>query len=80
MALRHGEITVGLGNRVRLTVHERELLAATEQDTTHDTLQDKSLIHKEKGEVTQHDAPQDTLHDTIHVTEHVEHLITTLTG
>ena len=67
MALRHGEIPIGLVNRVRLPVYERELLATTEQDTQHD----KSFINKEKGEVT--------LHDTIHVTEHVEHLITTLT-
>ena len=58
--------------RVRLPVHEHELFAATDQDTTHDTLQDKSLVNKEKG--------LGTLHDTLHVTEHVERLIELLIG
>ena len=58
--------------RVRLPVHERASLAATE----HETEQDKSLKNKKKGQ----DAPQDTVHETIHVTEHVERLISILTG
>ena len=62
--------------RVRLPVHERALLAATEQDTDQDTIQDKSLKYKKKSQGT----PQDTLHDTLHVTEHVERLISNLTG
>ena len=62
--------------RVRPPVHERALLAATEQDTNQDTVQDKSLINNKKGQDTLHD----TLHDTMHVTEHVERLITILTG
>ena len=37
MALRHGEISTGLGYRVRLPAHERALLAATDQETIHDT-------------------------------------------
>ena len=61
--------------RVRLPVHERALPAATDQETIHDTQQDKSLVNKEKGEGTLRDTP----HDTIHVTEHVERLLTTLT-
>ena len=65
--------------RVRLPVHERALLAATDHDTLHDTVHDKSLINKEKGQDTIHDTQQDTIHDTIHVTEHVERLITLLT-
>ena len=65
--------------RVCLPVHERALLAATDQDTIHDTLQDKSLINKEKGLGTLHDTDQVTIHDTLHVTEHVERLISLLT-
>lgn len=68
MALRHGEISTGLSYRVRLPAHERALLAATDQETIHDTLHDKSLINKEKGQVTQ----QDTQHDTGQVTDQVE--------
>lgn len=62
--------------RVRLPVLERAILASTDQETLHD----KSLINKEKGQDTLHDTPHDTLHDTIHVTEHVERLIALLTG
>ena len=69
---------------VRLPVHERAYLAATDQDTIHDTQQDKSLKNKEKGQDTPQDTPQDTvhetIHETIHVTEHVERLISILTG
>ncbi len=61
---------------VRLPVHERALLAAIEQDTDHDTVQDKSLINKKNGQDTLHDS----LHDTLHDTEHVERLIVLLTG
>lgn len=66
--------------RVRLPVHERALLARTDQDTIHDAPHDNSLKNKEKSQDTPHDAPHDTIHDTIHVTEHVKRLITTLTG
>ena len=65
--------------RVRLPVHERSLPAATDQETIHDTLQDKSLINKKKGQGAQHDTDQVTIHDTVHVTEHVERLISILT-
>ena len=61
---------------VRLPVHERASLVATEQDTG----QYKSLINKKKGQHTPQDTPQDTPHETIHVTEHVERLISILTG
>jgi ATP-dependent DNA helicase RecG len=54
--------------RVRLPVHER----ASRAEIEHDTLHDKSLANKDKG--------QGTLHDTLHVTEHVERLIVLLTG
>ena len=73
--------------RVRLPAHERALLVATDQDSVHDTLHDKSLKNKKRGQDTLHDTPQgtpqdtiqDTIHDTIHVTEHVERLISILT-
>ena len=58
--------------RVRLPVHERASLAATE----HETEQDKSLKNKKKSQDTVHE----TIHETIHVTEHVERLISILTG
>ena len=58
--------------RVRLPVHERASLVAAE----HETGQDKSLIENKKNK----NAPQDTVHETIHVTEHVERLISILTG
>ena len=65
---------------VRLQVHERASLAATEQDTR----QDKSLINKKKGQDTPQetlqDTPHETIHETIHVTEHVERLISILNG
>ena len=61
--------------RVRLPVREHELLAATDQDTTHDTLQDKSLLNKEKSQGAQHGSQQDTQQDT----DHVEQLVTVLT-
>ena len=57
---------------VRLPVHERASRAATDQETLHDTLHDKPLKNKDKG--------QGTLHDALHVTEHVERLIVLLTG
>ena len=65
---------------VRLPVHERASLAATDQDTIHDTQQDKSLKNKEKGQDTPQDTVHETIHETIHVTEHVERLISILTG
>ena len=65
---------------VRLPVHERASLAATEQDNG----QYKSLINEKKGQDTPQDTPQETpqetIHETIHVTEHVERLISILTG
>ena len=61
---------------VRLPVHERVSLAATDQDTIHDTQQDKSLINKEKSQDTQHDSQQDTQQDA----DHVEQLVAVLTG
>ena len=66
--------------RVRLPVPERALLAAIEQDTDHDTVQDKSLINNKKGQDTPQDTIHETIHETIHVTEHVERLISILTG
>ena len=51
---------------------ERALLAVTDQDTDHDTQQDKSLIVKEKSQIT----PQATQQDT----DHVEQLVVVLTG
>ena len=66
--------------RVLLPVHERASLAATDQDTIHDTQQDKSLKNKEKGQDTPQDTVHETIHETIHVTEHVERLISILTG
>ena len=72
MALRHGEISAGLGYRVRLPAQERALLAATDQETIHDPLHDKSLINKEKGQVTQQDTQHDTQHDSGQVTDQVE--------
>ncbi len=65
--------------RVRLPAHEQALLVATDQGTVYDTIHDKSLKNKKKGQDTLHDTPQDTIHDTIHVTEHVERLISILT-
>ena len=64
---------------VRLPVHERVSLAATEQDTIHDTQQDKSLKNKKKGQGTLHDTLHDTPHDTPQVTDQVEQLVTVLT-
>ena len=61
--------------RVRLPVHERALFAVTDQDNIHDTLHDKSLINKEKGQGTQ----QDTQHDTQQDTDQVEQLVAILT-
>ena len=58
--------------RVRLPVHERASLAATE----HETEQDKALKNNKKVK----NAPQDTVHETVHATEHVERLISILTG
>ena len=58
--------------RVRLPVHERASLAATE----HETEQDKALKYNKKVK----NAPQDTVHETVHATEHVERLISILTG
>ncbi len=58
--------------RVRLPVHERASLAATDQDTIHDTQQDKSLKNKEKGQDTSQDTPQDN--------GHIERLVAALTG
>ena len=52
-------IPARLSYRVRMPVYDRAILATAEQDTIHETLQDKSLIHKVKGHVT--------LHDTLHV-------------
>lgn len=57
---------------VRLPVHERVSLAATDQDTIHDTQQDKSLKNKEKGQDTPQDTPQDN--------GHIERLVAALTG
>ena len=57
---------------VRLPVHERASLAATDQDTIHDTQQDKSLKNKEKGQDTPQDTPQDN--------GHIERLVAALTG
>ena len=65
---------------VRLPVHERVSLAATDQDTIHDTQQDKSLKNKEKGQDTPQETVHETIHETIHVTEYVERLISILTG
>ena len=62
--------------RVRLPVHERASLAATE----HETEQDKSLKNKKKSQDTPQDTVHETIHETIHVTEHVERLISILTG
>ena len=61
--------------RVRLPVHERASLAATE----HETEQDKSLKNKKKSQDTPQDTVHETIHETIHVTEHVERLISILT-
>ena len=66
--------------RVRLPVHERALLAATEQDTGQDTGQDKSLKIIGKGHDTPQDTPQDTQQDTDQVTDQVEQLLVVLTG
>ena len=51
------------------------LLAAIEQDTDHDTVQDKSLINNKKGQ----DTPQDTPQDVGQVSDHVEQLVVVLT-
>ena len=61
---------------VRLPVHERASLAATE----HEIEQDKSLKNKKKSQDTPQDTVHETIHETIHVTEHVERLISILTG
>ena len=65
---------------VRLPVHERISLAATEHETDHvagqTTLQDKTLEIQGKNRNT----PQDALQDSLQVTEQVERLITVLTG
>ena len=65
---------------VRLPVHERISLAATEHETDHvagqTTLQDKTLEIPGKNRNT----PQDALQDSLQVTEQVERLITVLTG
>ena len=50
-----------LVRRVRLPAEDRVFLAVTQQDTQHVTRQDKSLMHKEKGQYTRHVTPQDTL-------------------
>ena len=60
---------------VRLPVHERASLAATEQVTG----QDKSLKNKKKGQGTLHDTLHDTPHDTPLVTDQVGQLVTVLT-
>ncbi len=62
--------------RVRLPVHERALLATTDQDTIHDTQHDNSLINKRKSHGTQHG----TQHDTQHDIDQVEQLVAVLTG
>ena len=65
---------------VRLPVHERVSLAATEHETDHvagqTTQQDKTLEIQGKNRNT----PQDALQDSLQVTEQVERLITVLTG
>ena len=69
---------------VRLPVHERASLAATEQDTG----QDKSLINKENGQdtpqdtgqVTGQDVEDDSPHDDEKFADNVERLILALTG
>lgn len=53
-------------------MHERALLAATDQDTDQVTGQDKSLKNKGTG--------QDTQQDTDQVTDPVEQLVAVLTG
>ena len=53
-------------------MHERALLATTNQDTDQVTGQDKSLKNKGTG--------QDTLQDTDQVTDQVEQLVAVLTG
>ena len=63
--------------RVRMLAHEWALLAVTDQDTDQGTIQDKSLIHKEKGQDTLQDTMQDTVHVTDHDTDHVQRLIMT---
>ena len=62
--------------RVRLPVHERASLAATEHETDQVTLQDKSLI---KQDNSRH-AAQTTDHVTDQVTDHVEQLVVALTA
>ena len=57
-------------------MHERALLAATDQDTDQDTGQDKSLKNRGTGQ----DTPQDTRQDIDQVADQVEQLVTVLTG
>ena len=54
----------GRQDRALFSVTDQDTYQDTDQVTVHDTIQDKSLINKEKG--------QNTVHDTIQVTDHVE--------
>ena len=62
--------------RVRLPVHERASLAATEHETDQVTLQDKSLTKQDDSRYT----AQTTDHVTDQVTDHVEQLVVALTA